>query len=39
MEVATSGWSIDNHSLDRASRVIAFRVSDTGIGIAEDKQQ
>jgi len=33
------GWSIENHNLNRASRVIAFRVSDTGIGISEDKQQ
>ncbi|MEP6849240.1 MAG: HAMP domain-containing protein [Acidobacteriota bacterium] len=35
----TGGWSIDNHNLNRASGVIAFRVSDTGIGISEDKQQ
>jgi HAMP domain-containing protein/signal transduction histidine kinase/DNA-binding response OmpR family regulator len=34
-----SGWSLENQSLNRAARVIAFRVSDTGIGIAEDKQQ
>jgi len=37
--VAESGWSFDNHSLNRASSVIAFRVHDTGIGISEDKQQ
>ncbi|GAA4358812.1 hypothetical protein GCM10023165_54190 [Variovorax defluvii] len=34
-----SGWSPDNESLERASRVIAFSVSDTGIGISPDKQQ
>jgi HAMP domain-containing protein/signal transduction histidine kinase/DNA-binding response OmpR family regulator len=34
-----SGWSPDNKSLSRASGVVAFRVSDTGIGISEDKQQ
>jgi HAMP domain-containing protein/signal transduction histidine kinase/CheY-like chemotaxis protein len=39
VEVAESGWSYDNSSLNRASSVIAFRVSDTGIGISEDKQQ
>ncbi|HUS00047.1 MAG TPA: response regulator, partial [Pyrinomonadaceae bacterium] len=39
VDVADSGWSFDNNSLNRASSVIAFRVSDTGIGISEDKQQ
>ncbi len=37
--VATGGWSFDNDSLNRANSVIAFTVSDTGIGIPEDKQQ
>ncbi|HVE56050.1 MAG TPA: response regulator, partial [Pyrinomonadaceae bacterium] len=37
--VATGGWSFDNDSLNRATSVIAFTVSDTGIGIPEDKQQ
>jgi CheY-like chemotaxis protein len=39
VDAAESGWSFDNGSLNRASSVIAFRVSDTGIGISEDKQQ
>ena len=39
VDAAESGWSFDNASLNRASAVIAFRVSDTGIGISEDKQQ
>jgi signal transduction histidine kinase/DNA-binding response OmpR family regulator/HAMP domain-containing protein len=39
IEAAKGGWSFDNHNLRRASSVIAFKVSDTGIGIAEDKQQ
>jgi CheY-like chemotaxis protein len=33
MEPALSGWGRDNASLNRAERVIAFVVSDTGIGI------
>nr|WP_292443756.1 HAMP domain-containing protein [Methylibium sp.] len=37
--VAESGWSLDNEELGRASQVIAFSVSDTGIGISPDKQQ
>src|SRR4030095_16105003 len=36
---AASGWSIDNEELNRASQVIAFAVTDTGIGISPDKQQ
>jgi signal transduction histidine kinase/CheY-like chemotaxis protein len=36
---ATSGWSPDNEDLNRASQVIAFAVTDTGIGISPDKQQ
>jgi HAMP domain-containing protein/CheY-like chemotaxis protein/signal transduction histidine kinase len=32
-------WSMDNESLNAASRVIAFRVIDTGVGIPKDKQK
>jgi HAMP domain-containing protein/CheY-like chemotaxis protein/GAF domain-containing protein len=34
-----SGWSLEHGLLNRASRVIAFEVSDTGIGISPDKQR
>ncbi|HSU88121.1 MAG TPA: response regulator, partial [Terriglobia bacterium] len=33
------GWSSDNGVLNSSSRVIAFEVRDTGIGIAPDKQR
>jgi signal transduction histidine kinase/HAMP domain-containing protein/DNA-binding response OmpR family regulator len=35
---AVSGWSSECEELERAERVIAFKVSDTGIGISADKQ-
>ncbi|MGQ0546471.1 MAG: HAMP domain-containing protein, partial [Betaproteobacteria bacterium] len=35
---AVSGWSPECEELERAERVIAFKVSDTGIGISADKQ-
>jgi HAMP domain-containing protein/signal transduction histidine kinase/DNA-binding response OmpR family regulator len=34
----TSGWKPNHPFLDRADRAIAFAVTDTGIGIPEDKQ-
>ncbi|HEV7646041.1 MAG TPA: HAMP domain-containing protein [Pyrinomonadaceae bacterium] len=39
INIAESGWSFDNENLNRASSVVAFNVTDTGIGIPEDKQQ
>jgi signal transduction histidine kinase/DNA-binding response OmpR family regulator/HAMP domain-containing protein len=35
---ASSGWSPENEELQRAAQVVAFSVSDTGIGIPPDKQ-
>ncbi|MDB6028930.1 MAG: sensor hybrid histidine kinase, partial [Verrucomicrobiales bacterium] len=39
MEIAHSGWSSDHESLNNARTVVAFSVSDSGIGIAPEKQQ
>jgi signal transduction histidine kinase/HAMP domain-containing protein/DNA-binding response OmpR family regulator len=36
---ASAGWTADNEDLSRASDVIEFSVTDTGIGIPTDKQQ
>jgi CheY-like chemotaxis protein len=33
------GWNPDNEDLNRSNYVLAFEVSDTGIGISSDKQQ
>jgi len=38
-EMATSGWSPSNETLNHTPKVIALRVIDTGIGIPIDKQQ
>ncbi len=39
IERATSGWSKDHPVLNSADSVVAFRVTDTGIGIAQEQQQ
>jgi signal transduction histidine kinase/CheY-like chemotaxis protein/HAMP domain-containing protein len=39
LEPVSSGWSSDNEDLNRTPTVLAFSVTDTGIGIAPDKQQ
>ncbi len=39
MKVAASGFSLDHQPLANADKVIAFEVTDTGIGIAQDKQK
>jgi HAMP domain-containing protein/signal transduction histidine kinase/CheY-like chemotaxis protein len=39
IEEKHAGWSSDNETLNRAQRVVAFSVADTGIGISADKQQ
>ncbi|EJM48541.1 signal transduction histidine kinase [Pseudomonas sp. GM48] len=36
---AVSGWSVDHSELNRADEVVAFVVTDTGIGVAGSKQK
>ncbi|MNF39385.1 Signal transduction histidine-protein kinase BarA [compost metagenome] len=36
---AVSGWSVDNSELNRADAVVAFVVTDTGIGVSVGKQK
>src|SRR2546425_888049 len=37
--LVTGGWSPDHRILNRAHEVVAFSVSDTGIGVSSNKQQ
>ncbi|MGN6703686.1 MAG: HAMP domain-containing protein, partial [Burkholderiaceae bacterium] len=39
VEPAASGWSVDHAGLNRAESVVAFTVTDTGIGVSPDKQK
>jgi signal transduction histidine kinase/DNA-binding response OmpR family regulator/HAMP domain-containing protein len=39
IEEVFAGWNSENEDLNRAQQVLAFSVSDTGIGISSDKQQ
>jgi signal transduction histidine kinase/DNA-binding response OmpR family regulator/HAMP domain-containing protein len=39
VEPVQAGWGPDNDDLNRSPEVIAFAVTDTGIGISPDKQQ
>ncbi len=39
IEPAKAGWHADNEDLNRAVEAVAFHVTDTGIGISNEKQQ
>ncbi|WP_223455512.1 HAMP domain-containing protein [Pseudomonas sp. GL-RE-19] len=39
IEPAVSGWSVDHSELNRADAVVAFVVTDTGIGVSAGKQK
>ncbi|MDF3031918.1 MAG: sensor histidine kinase [Moraxellaceae bacterium] len=39
IETADAGWSVDHAGLNQAGTVIAFIISDTGIGIPADRQR
>jgi len=39
VKIAAEGWSLDHPSLNRAGAVLAMAITDTGIGIAPEKQR
>ena len=39
VETVSSGWTLDHAALSQARSVVAFSVSDTGIGIPSEKQK
>src|SRR2546426_12439593 len=39
MQAARAGWNSENQILNEAETVVAFAVSDTGVGIPKDKHQ
>src|SRR4030095_15462377 len=39
VKIAGEGWSLDHPSLNRAGAVLAMAITDTGIGIAPEKQR
>ncbi len=39
VELAESGWTADHPTLSRAHQVVSFAITDTGIGIAPEKQR
>ena len=39
VQLATEGWNAGNQVLNRAPKVVSFAISDTGIGIAPEKQR
>ncbi len=39
IEPVTSGWAADHNALNQADSVIAFSVTDTGVGVSADKQK
>ena len=39
VQAATEGWTMGHQVLSRAGKVVSFAISDTGIGIASEKQR